>query len=198
MTTELTTALFPLSVHVLPGGKLPLRIFEARYTRMIKEAATKQRDFSMCMLDTAAKPGTLMNMFPLVTLVRIVDFDPLPDGLLKIIVEGQSIRRLSRVWEESDGLKVGHSVPHEAWSPMALRKEQQGLSRQLQRLYLETDSLKELDLAFEESSASWLCQRWLELLPMNPDDKQLLIEQSDCKAALAFLSKVIRTHGACE
>ncbi|MGL4715609.1 MAG: LON peptidase substrate-binding domain-containing protein, partial [Aeromonas sp.] len=31
-------ALFPLSAHLLPGGIMPLRIFEPRYQRMIAEA----------------------------------------------------------------------------------------------------------------------------------------------------------------
>lgn len=197
MVAELTTALFPLGVHVLPGGKLPLRIYEPRYTRMVKEAAAQERPFCMCMLDTEAKPDTLMNMYPLVTEVKLVDFELLEDGFLGITVEGVSLRRITRVWEEEDGLKVGLTELHQSWQPQELQQDQSIIAEQLLKLYQESDSLSELGLTFDRHNASWLCQRWIELLPMKPDDKQLLIEQPDCKAALAFLRKAIRATGTC-
>ena len=40
--------LFPLTVHVLPQGRLPLRIFEARYLRMVRESYHREHAFGMC------------------------------------------------------------------------------------------------------------------------------------------------------
>lgn len=188
----ITSALFPLSAHVLPGGKLPLRIFEPRYIRMVKDAASEQRELSMCMLDPQAKRDTLMNMFPLITRSRIVDFESMPDGLLGITVEGIELRRLTRIWQEFDGLKVGESEPVAPWARAELASDCLELATQLQRLYEENDTLKHLGLDFDDRNASWICQRWLELLPMKADDKQLLIEQPDCRAALAFLKQAIK------
>lgn len=48
----MTLVLFPLSAHLLPGGIMPLRIFEPRYQRMIAEA--QEREFALCMLDPAS------------------------------------------------------------------------------------------------------------------------------------------------
>ena len=45
----MTLVLFPLSAHLLPGGIMPLRIFEPRYQRMIAES--REREFALCMLD---------------------------------------------------------------------------------------------------------------------------------------------------
>lgn len=188
----LTTALFPLTAHVLPKGKLPLRIFEPRYIRMVTAAASQKREFCMCMLDSMAAPETFLNMYPLITRVHIADFNLLPGGILGITVEGMELRRLNRVWQEPDGLKVGESEVVVPWQPRALQDEHTILAQQLKRLYQETDSLRQLELTFNEQDASWLCLRWLELLPMKTDDKQLLIEQPDCTAALAFLGKAIK------
>ena len=193
--SDLVTSLFPLTTHVLPGGKLPLRIFEPRYIRMVKEAVSNGRTFCMCMMDPDAKPGTLVNMFPLITRVQIVDFDALPDGFLGITVAGVELRRLQRVWVEPDGLKVGESVSLIPWSRLDLSDADEAIAWQLKRLYQEHKQLRQLQLTFDEHNASWLCQRWLELLPLHPDDKQLLIEQPDCKAALAFLQQTIRPLG---
>ncbi|MCM2678313.1 LON peptidase substrate-binding domain-containing protein [Echinimonas agarilytica] len=188
-------ALFPLTAHVLPGGMLPLRIFEPRYVRMVKEAASGGRKICMCMLDASAKPDTLMNMFPLATEIEIVDFDALPDGLLGITVRGIRKRRLNRVWAEPDGLKVGFTEAVEDWHPVELPSELYELAEQLRMLYEENESLHKLALEFDEHNATWLCHRWLELLPLNPDDKQLLLEQPDCNAALAFLNQAIKKIG---
>ena len=37
MEKETSSALFPLSVNVLPGAYLPLQIFEPRYIDMVSE-----------------------------------------------------------------------------------------------------------------------------------------------------------------
>ena len=44
--------LFPLSAHLLPGGGMSLRIFEPRYTRMIKQACASDSGFGICMLNS--------------------------------------------------------------------------------------------------------------------------------------------------
>ena len=43
--------LFPLTAHVLPDGRMPLRIFEARYLRMIQESYQRDHAFGMCMIN---------------------------------------------------------------------------------------------------------------------------------------------------
>lgn len=192
MAQQQEFALFPLTAHVLPGGKLPLRIFENRYLRMVRDAAAGGRQFCMCMLDTKAKPNTLMNMYPLVTEVAIVDFDQLADGMLGITVQGLRKRRLTRVWTEHDGLKVGSAAAIADWPTQPLSVQQCKIVERLQQLYRDNDYLLELNPEFHSEDASWLCQRWLELLPMDPNDKQLLIEQPDCDAALAFLEQAIK------
>ena len=42
-------ALFPLPSHILPGGKLPLRLFEPRHLQMLKESFIDDRGFGIVM-----------------------------------------------------------------------------------------------------------------------------------------------------
>ena len=100
----MTLVLFPLSAHLLPGGIMPLRIFEPRYQRMIAEV--REREFALCMLDPR-QPDAMRNMYPIATRVRIIDFDLLPDGLLGITVLGVERVRIVDLWQEPDGLRVG-------------------------------------------------------------------------------------------
>ena len=46
---ETTSALFPLSVNVLPGAFLPLQIFEPRYIDMISECLANSEGFCIVL-----------------------------------------------------------------------------------------------------------------------------------------------------
>ena len=45
MEKETSSALFPLSVNVLPGAYLPLQIFEPRYIDMVSECLANSEGF---------------------------------------------------------------------------------------------------------------------------------------------------------
>ena len=50
--------LFPLSAHLLPEGRMALRIFEPRYVRMVKQACAANSGFVMCMLNASGDKET--------------------------------------------------------------------------------------------------------------------------------------------
>jgi len=182
--------LFPLTAHVLPGGKLPLRIFEPRYVRMVRQSFGQPGGFGMCMMNTRDSRA-LRNMYSIGTWVEVVDFEPLEDGLLGITVEGRGAFRIERVWQEADGLRMAAVQYLEQWPDTPLSEGDALLREQLQRLYQQYDYLARLYPQPLPHSATWLCQRWLELLPVAASDKQYLLEQPDCRAALAFLNRAL-------
>ena len=65
--------LFPLSAHVLPGGKLFLRIFEPRYVRMVKDCCQQGSGFGVCMLSGRDNSASSQKILPVGTHVEIVD-----------------------------------------------------------------------------------------------------------------------------
>src|SRR3982751_2621482 len=97
--------LFPLHTVLFPGGPLPLRIFETRYTDMVRRCMREQRPFGVLMLDEEA--GDVATTAAVGCGARIVDFGTLPDGLLGISCIGERRLRVQRVWREPDGLNVG-------------------------------------------------------------------------------------------
>lgn len=185
--------LFPLGTHVLPGGRLPLRIFEPRYLRMVKEACRSGLGFGMCMLNPRGA-GALHSMYAIGTWVQVIDFATLADGLLGITVEGQQCFRIEQLWQEQDGLRRGQVRYLPEWPPLPLVEPQQPLQQLLVRLYAEHEPLGRLYPTPLPADAAWLCQRWLELLPLAAADKQYLLDQPDCRPALAFLERTVG-HG---
>jgi Lon protease-like protein len=80
--------LFPLSAHILPEGRMALRIFEPRYIRMVKDACRLNEGFVICMLNSKGQKEDNTHIFPTGTYCKVIDFDVLEDGLLGITVEG--------------------------------------------------------------------------------------------------------------
>ena len=77
--------LFPLNVYLLPGGILPLRLFEPRYLRML--SLSQAHGFGLCLLGTRREDGQ-MPLLALGTRVEVTDFNQLDDGTLGITVRG--------------------------------------------------------------------------------------------------------------
>ena len=185
-------ALFPLSAHLLPGGIMPLRIFEPRYQRMIAEAG--DQGFVLCMLDPR-QPDALRNMFPIATRVRIVDFDQLPDGLLGITVLGMERVRIVDLWQESDGLRVGEVELLPLWQTGRLNADQHSLVSALQEVFNDYPEYAALYHNPDWDDASWVAQRWLEVLPIPVEQKQWLLAAENNLPALSLLSGLlVATH----
>lgn len=182
--------LFPLTSHLFPGGVMPLRIFEARYLRMVRESFHREHAFALCMLDPKGDKASNTHIWPLATLVRIVDFDQLDDGLLGVSVEGVAKLEVLTVSTEKDGLRTGQVRLLPDWQPDPLAEQYQPLASKLQTIYQDYPELGALYPEPKWQDASWLARRWLELLPLEPEQKQQLWGTSP-KPALELLQQLV-------
>ncbi len=185
-------ALFPLNAVLYPGGPLPLRIFEPRYVNMVRSCTRDDAAFGVVLILAGAEAGgAVESTAPVGTSARIVDFYPLPDGLLGIYCLGGRKFRLLRRWQQNDGLNMGEV----AWLPdepaMELPAEYQHLGRLMRKILPE---LGELYQAVEKRAedAAWVGYRLAEILPVSLSDKQEWLELDDPLERLAILSPLIR------
>ncbi len=179
--------LFPLSTVVLPGGKLPLRLFEQRYINMVKDCFKNNTGFGVCLIRDGSEAGTPAQPYPQGTLVSLIDFDQGPDGLLHITAEGQQEFSLLTYAANSDGLLVGEVQLIELGEPPAMEEAYQDLSRKLAIImqYVEPNIIyetKELD------NAEWVCNRLLELLPIAAPAKFDILQLPSSKDRLDALA----------
>lgn len=98
--------IFPLQQMPMPGVCLPLRIFEQRYLSMLSRQMRAGDGFVVAQIYQGAEVGQA-SFFPLAVEVAIVDWDPLPDGLLGITIEGRRIAHIHAHNSEPDGLVQG-------------------------------------------------------------------------------------------
>ena len=165
--------LFPLSLVLNPGGRQSLRIFEPRYTDMVRECTRYSRPFGICAkLDgDDGKPAVCATG----TQARIVDFYTLPDGLLGIEVEGEARFHVEAVSARDNGLSIArfnllkpeldHPVPPEFSLLAELVAGYFNATKQTQKLNPQL-----LD------SASWISYRLAEVLPLELIERQRLLE----------------------
>ncbi len=179
--------LFPLTSVVLPEGKMNLRIFEPRYIRMVKECSSQNIGFGVCLVGRAGGLREQNNISSVGTLVRIVDFETLNDGLLGITVVGEKRFTIKQIRSDSDGLRHAQIEWMENWlEPHGLFRLNQ-LSQYLDSVYEEFPQLGELYLHRFYDDPTWVIQRWLELLPLDCHLFEKLAGADDCIPAFNFL-----------
>lgn len=185
-------ALFPLATVLYPGGPLPLRIFEPRYLDMVRSCMREDSAFGAVLIVAGAEAGGAVEATaPVGTSARIVDFYPMPDGLLGIYCLGGRKFRLLRRWQHPDGLNMGEVVFLPDEPAVELPAEYQHLGRLMRKVLPELGELYE---AVEKrvDDAAWVGYRLAEILPVSLTEKQEWLELDDPLERLAILNPLIR------
>jgi len=179
--------LFPLSSVVMPGGLMPLRLFERRYIDMVKECFRNGSGFGICLSRHGSASGQPSEPYPIGTSVSIIDFDQGADGLLQITARGEEEFSVLNYATSDTGLIVGEvqMLPTKEVTPMEPDFELLSDKLELILSYLESDTRfdeKHLD------DADWVCHRLLEVLPLAPDAKFELLQMTTNSERLHSLS----------
>ena len=183
--------LFPLSSHVLPEGRMALRIFEPRYVRMIKEVCASDGGFVVCMINHAGDKSNNTHIFPLGTFCKVIDFDVLEDGLLGVTIEGQYCVSIKDIDTEFDGLRVARCEKSSMWR---CESDIDALSPMNERLKEVFDKYPEVSSLYDTvkfDDPIWVVNRWLELLPVGAEQKQHFMAQQDCDKVVKYLAQLI-------
>lgn len=183
--------LFPLNTVLFPGGPLPLRIFETRYTDMVRRCLRERSSFGVLLIRAGAEVGTVTSTADIGTSARIVDFYQLPDGLLGITCLGERRFRVCERSKQNDGLNLGEVEWLEGDAQMPLPAEHHHLGQLLRKVLPELSELYEnVPKHFED--AGWVASRLAEILPLELSDKQTLLEMDDPLARLARVAPLIK------
>ncbi|HTU66933.1 MAG TPA: LON peptidase substrate-binding domain-containing protein [Steroidobacteraceae bacterium] len=182
--------LFPLHTVLFPGGPLPLRIFETRYTDMVRRCLREQRPFGVLMIQDGEEAGDVASTALLGCSARIADFGTLPDGLLGISCVGERKFRVQRVWREADGLNMAEVAWIAPPPPVQLPAECARLADTVRRAIDQlAEHYEHVEKRFDD--AEWVGNRLVELLPIDLADKQVLLELDDPLARLDALLAIV-------
>ncbi len=183
--------LFPLNTVLFPGGPLPLRIFEARYVDMISHCLKENASFGVLLIREGNEAGTPATTYDVGTLARIVDWYQGSDGLLGVTAVGTHRFRLESVERQHDGLNVGsiELLPDE--TPMVLPEQYEPLTEILEAILDDLGRLYE-DGERHFDDAGWVANRFIEILPIALDQKQLCLESANQQQRLELVTEVLK------
>ena len=190
MNESSVIALFPLHTVLFPGGPLPLRIFETRYTDMVRRCMREQQPFGVVLIQEGDEAGDVATTATVGCTARIADFHTLHDGFLGISCVGVQKFRVVRVWRASDGLNMGEISWLPADRELALPERYAHLADTVRRALEDlSEHYEHVERKFDD--AGWIGARLTELLPIELADKQALLELDDPIERLDTLLTVV-------
>jgi len=185
--------IFPLSgVLLLPGGRLPLNIFEPRYLAMTQDAIAGHRLIGM--VQPAEEPGDGQDSPPvhkggapvygIGCAGRITAFSETDDGRVLLTLSGLARFRILEELDPKDGYRrvtVDWSGWREDLQPEALTTGHIDRERLLQALrgYFASTGLSGDWDAIQETPDERLVTSLAMICPFEPSEKQALLEAPD-------------------
>lgn len=190
------TALFPLNAVLCPGGRLPLRIFEARYLDMITRCLREGEGFVVVLMKPDTNETVENPFYKKGTMAKIVDFDSGDDGLLNITVEGIESAAIKSAHRDNTGLWVGdiefEGEAEVSYEAVPIPNQFEELAQILKAL-VRHPSVSDLNLSIDFDDSRQVGLRLTELLPLDNTQKQYLFELDDPIFRLEKISDQLST-----
>lgn len=183
--------LFPLRTVLFPGGFLPLRIFEQRYLKMVRDCAREDSGFGVCLIREGEEAVGPVKTAEVGTHAQIVDWYTLEDGLLGVAAVGTVRFATDMSWQQDDGLFRARVrvLPEPPACPLPA---QYGLLADVLGRFMEKVGHQYPSWSEERlRDAVWVGYRLAEMLPLSGIEKQHLLELSDPLERLQSLVEVL-------
>lgn len=175
--------LFPLGAVLLPGGRMPLRVFEPRYVDLVGECMKQDSEFGVVWIREGsevvnAPESAMPRLAPVGAAARIVDWDQLPGGLLGVTIEGTRKFRLLSTTQRPNYLVVGEVEWLQPEPPIELPAHAADLRQLLRQLVLHP-TIAGLGLAIDGLDTGGTTHLVAQLLPIPQAEKFGLLAEAD-------------------
>lgn len=189
--TQADIPIFPLNTVLFPDGYLPLRIFEQRYIDMVRECSLKASCFGVCLINNPEASDRPANHMRVGTTAEICDFSTLDDGLLGITAYGRQKFIINKTRMRDNGLLMGE-VEILAEPDMTDLPDEYSVLSLITARFMEQlgDNYPSFQPRHLEDS-SWVGYRLAELLPLELNEKQVMLQISDPLERLQMLLELL-------
>jgi hypothetical protein len=181
-----TVPVFPLSgALLLPGGRMPLNIFEPRYLQMVDDMLHGQRLIGMIQprLDGAMRADDEPELCEVGCLGRITSFAETGDGRYLISLHGVARFRVKSEQATSKPYRVCTLLPFASDLTESEGKDvnRTGLLRAF-RAYLDANEMEADWESVSRAENATLVNALSMMAPYGPAEKQALLEAPDLKS----------------
>lgn len=187
---NLYVPIFPLPVFLLPQGITRLRIFEARYLKMVG-IASKENGF-VILFNSLNDDEVVWGSW-----VDIINFDHGQDGVLEIDVRCRSLVTIQHLDKDEDNLHFAKITPMPHWADTYIDSDTDNkdavadIADSLNKLFLTNEHLDRLYSEKQLSHSHWVIARWLELLPLDAKVKENFVIKQGYLEAKSFVHTIL-------
>lgn len=192
MRTE-EMALLTHDTLLLPEGRVEIRVVDPAYLSIIAEVLKLHYPLVFGVSKANSQPPC----YEMATQCEIIDFNQLDDDSLGIVLEGKQRVRILSAAQRRDGVWISRTLACNNWQQEPIIGEFELISAALEQFYeVNPDlfGLYENDIHLED--ATWVSQRWLEVLPLYNKDKLRLMNQPNCHKTMNFVLELIKSHAS--
>ncbi|GLX84607.1 ATP-dependent protease [Thalassotalea loyana] len=175
--------IFPLPIFLLPEGVTQLRIFEQRYLNMVKNCNETQGFVIKYQNQALGQHATWGSW------VDIIDFNQDENGMLLITVKCKKLVNILDSFQNEELLQIGDVIEKPFWPQQEVGSEHE-LAVTLGRLFQNNQDLEYLypEIVLD---LSWLCARWLEILPIKFKQKDQLIDPAGIDKTQTLITRIL-------
>jgi Lon protease-like protein len=142
--------------------------------------------FGLCL------PKEAHSLYDIGTRVEIYNFDRDENGLLTIDIKGVDRFTFENVSSDSDGLMHADVTVNDGWERIEMTPQYEFMLLPLKAVLTSNPLYAEQVNQQGLNNLSWICQRWLEILPVPADKKYWLSRQSGLEPTIDFIREVIK------
>lgn len=187
-TTEM--ALLIQDAVLLPDGRLEVRIVSPSQLSMVANVLRGQYPLAFAAVNTHSS----LPCYVTATQCEIIDFNQLEDDSLSIVLEGKQRVTVLSAAQQSTQIWIARTLPCANWRNEPIAGEFEIISAALEQFYEVNPDLLGLYSQTHLEDATWVSQRWLEVLPMYNKDKLVLVEQPNCHKTMDFVLQLLKSH----
>jgi Lon protease-like protein len=204
ISSETWLPLFPLNAVLFPQGILPLKVFEARYTDMVRDCMKGESPFGVVLIKSGAEIGAAAEPEDVGTLAYIKEWDMENLGVLLLRIEGGARFRIleTRVLDNKRLEARVETLPPDELPSVS--DAHLACARSLKIVIDEINAKGRADQGDDFESpfadmirldeAGWVANRWCEILPIPLKARQKLMELEDAESRLSVVHQYLRQH----
>ncbi|RJF97669.1 LON peptidase substrate-binding domain-containing protein [Noviherbaspirillum saxi] len=202
--TDSWLPLFPLKTVLFPGGVLPLKVFETRYIDMVRDCMKHNTPFGVVLIKAGQEVGMAAEPEGTGCLASIADWDMQNLGVMMLRTEGGERFRILETRVLSDQ-RLEARVEMMAADPVSPVSDIHVECAKMLKIVIDDIDAKGREeegakfiSPFSQparlDNASWVANRWCEILPIPLKARQKLLELDDAQTRLSIVHQYLQQH----
>ncbi|WP_299011816.1 LON peptidase substrate-binding domain-containing protein [uncultured Shewanella sp.] len=175
---------------LLPLGRIKVRIVEPHYLKMVAAVLKGKYPLIFGMHRVHGK----LPCYPYGTECDVIDFNQQKGGALELVLEGKQKVKIISAVQQKDKIWLAQARRYDNWVSESITEQYEILSAALEHFFQANEALSKLYTHINLEDATWVSQRWLEVLPLYNNEKLRLVCQPNCHRTLDYVFKLIQSH----